>query len=475
MSWRDNLLTGDFRGAAFRTSSHTLTFGRRNSVHQYPYVDGTTVEDLGLDADEFTLEVYVIANYTADQTFGNNGDYFGQRNELIKALKKKGPGTLVHPYLGKTRVNVNGRVRVSESFSEGGICKFTIPFVVAGKIDYPETATDPKGDVDRAAKDTKEEAQDSAADGIDTNVPSWSLQQLYNDFKKFTNIGNSYISRVRNSGGNQLRDFKASIDNARSLAATAVQVPCQFAGLVVDVYDSVLNMVNVLGPGYAVDVLSDCVGRVIDRVNSSTGEFIDNIVGVSMIQSLTSIAGSSASSGFGSESNEAGNTSLQPISITTLDSAKTSANRDHLVNLAKTGAITTATQIAVRTDFTSIEEANTQTEKIIESLNYLLTKLGDESASDPYSDYGIYTDNRGLYSQLVELKSVFIRSMKEITLGLARNTAFEVADPDGRPAIDISYNLYSSIDRMDEIFIRNRSAENDHPGFMSGELNILSE
>ena len=59
-------------------------------------------------------------------------DCFDQRDRLIDALNKPGPGTLVHPTYGELKVCVDGEVRVSTSKSEGRIVRFDLKFVEAG-------------------------------------------------------------------------------------------------------------------------------------------------------------------------------------------------------------------------------------------------------------------------------------------------------------------------------------------------------
>ncbi len=64
-------------------------------------------------------------------------DCFDQRDRLIDALNKPGPGTLVHPTYGELKVCVDGEVRVSTSKNEGRIVRFDLKFVEAGELSYP--------------------------------------------------------------------------------------------------------------------------------------------------------------------------------------------------------------------------------------------------------------------------------------------------------------------------------------------------
>ena len=133
MSWRDRLQPASFRGAAFRVSGHEHGTGRRLVEHRYPGKDGTWHEDLGLKAREFTVEAFVLGD-----------DYMTRRDALLAACETRGPGLLVHPYLGRKRVKCRD-VRQRESTAEGRMSRLTLEFVEAGRNEYPA------GDPDRSA------------------------------------------------------------------------------------------------------------------------------------------------------------------------------------------------------------------------------------------------------------------------------------------------------------------------------------
>lgn len=83
-------------------------------------------EDLGKITFRPSITAYVVGD-----------DCFDQRDRLIDALNKPGPGTLVHPTYGELKVCVDGEVRVSTSKSEGRIVRFDLKFVEAGELSYP--------------------------------------------------------------------------------------------------------------------------------------------------------------------------------------------------------------------------------------------------------------------------------------------------------------------------------------------------
>lgn len=130
MNWRDQLQQGKFRDVAFRTSAAELVGGRRVAVHEYPHRDAPYPEDLGRKAHAFSLQLYVLGN-----------DYMAARDQLLSALDKKGPGTLVHHYLGTLRVQVV-EYRLIESTRDGGMARFSVSFVEAGDNRLPAQRAD---------------------------------------------------------------------------------------------------------------------------------------------------------------------------------------------------------------------------------------------------------------------------------------------------------------------------------------------
>ena len=96
-----------------------------NTSQVSPVISAVT-EDLGKITFRPSITAYVVGD-----------DCFDQRDRLIDALNKPGPGTLVHPTYGELKVCVDGEVRVSTSKSEGRIVRFDLKFVEAGELSYP--------------------------------------------------------------------------------------------------------------------------------------------------------------------------------------------------------------------------------------------------------------------------------------------------------------------------------------------------
>lgn len=247
MPWQDGLQPASFRDVAFSVLGADGVFGRRGQVHEYAGRDEPWVEDLGRRARQWTVDAVVLG-----------ADYMAKRDALIAAVEQPGPGKLVHPYYGEAMVSVID-CRVSEATSAGGVARFVITFVEAGKSTWPkQVASTPdqvaaKGEAAQAAAD---------ADFVGT-VQTKGLP----DF-----VANSLRSRV--SGLlTQVRSMAASLrSEMEPLAELQQQIDDINADLVALVYepaamvDSVRDAMQQLTRG-----LSDDMGDVLDLAKTLWG------------------------------------------------------------------------------------------------------------------------------------------------------------------------------------------------------------
>jgi prophage DNA circulation protein len=89
MSWDNTLLPASFRGIQFEVISTGDDIERAVVAHEYPYVDGANVEDLGRNARRISITAVF---------FGD--DYEVQLQQLMGALDQPGAGELIHPVFG---------------------------------------------------------------------------------------------------------------------------------------------------------------------------------------------------------------------------------------------------------------------------------------------------------------------------------------------------------------------------------------
>ena len=135
MGWKDGLRPASFRGVPFKVPGHEASYGRRGPLNEYPERDLPFFDDMGRRARQYQIEAYVLGD-----------DYMAQRDALIGACEQKGPGTLVHFYLGsKTVVCIEAHLQ--ESVDEGRMARFRLLFVEAGEAAYPSAQLDTRATV----------------------------------------------------------------------------------------------------------------------------------------------------------------------------------------------------------------------------------------------------------------------------------------------------------------------------------------
>lgn len=89
MAWENTLLPASFRGIHFEVTATNDDIERAVVTHEYPYVDGANVSDMGRAA----RRISVTAVFYGD-------DYEIQLQQVLAALDEPGFGELIHPVFG---------------------------------------------------------------------------------------------------------------------------------------------------------------------------------------------------------------------------------------------------------------------------------------------------------------------------------------------------------------------------------------
>ncbi|HHR6226858.1 TPA: DNA circularization protein [Providencia alcalifaciens] len=89
MSWQSDLQNASFRGARFDVYNTKDSISRDVSTHEYPFVDGGDVMDLGRKPRNFRISAVL---------WGDN--YKRDMDNLIAVLDEPGKGELIHPVFG---------------------------------------------------------------------------------------------------------------------------------------------------------------------------------------------------------------------------------------------------------------------------------------------------------------------------------------------------------------------------------------
>lgn len=134
MSFFGQLKQASYRNISFGVLSADGSFGRRNSIHEYPFRDIVFVEDLGRQARRINIVGFLLENDAVYQ----GTDVITQRENLIAAVETPGGGELIHPTLGRLNVALLS-MSVSERWDKGRYFEIGFSFIEAGDRLFPST------------------------------------------------------------------------------------------------------------------------------------------------------------------------------------------------------------------------------------------------------------------------------------------------------------------------------------------------
>lgn len=462
LNWRDRLYTAEFRTSKFKVASVDTGVGRRNVVHQYPFRNEPYVEDLGRDANEFVINGYVIANKDNDQ------DYFYERDSLIGALRAEGPGILVHPFYGYQVVSLVGKARIVEDFSEGGICRFTMTFVPAGKNRYPTDAIDSVDSMDAAAETANAALRDSFGVKYSTIASlGTSLSKLTTNIQKLYSAQRKIMRAIQGGPRSLISTALGFIDTAAANTTnTAIGNACTIGGVLVSSMDSFLSAGGVVGDfqdnlveGICSGALTNRAGGVTSSTTSQTGTLAP-AYGKSVVTEMLDLQT------YGDD--------FDPITVTSPNSAQDAINTEHVINMGRNSGLVATTQLAVRIDYTDRNESQTILTAVINKIDDQLTRLGDNASSSAYATYGLSVADDEAFIAMQELRKIFVKAMQQIGAKLPLLMDYEVPS-EIKPALLLAYEQYKDLDRENEIITRNQ-IKIPHPGFLPGgeKIEILS-
>lgn len=120
MAWADTLLDASFRGVTFDCLRTQDSAQRDTASHEYPYLDGADVEDLGRKARHITMSAVF---------FGK--DYENRLQTFIKELDKPGHGELIHPVFGSIKQAQLTDYQVGHDADNPDYCTVELTFVEA--------------------------------------------------------------------------------------------------------------------------------------------------------------------------------------------------------------------------------------------------------------------------------------------------------------------------------------------------------
>ena len=203
MSWFDNLRPASFRGVPFFTFGGEIRVGRRNVLHQYPFRDEIWVEDIGRAARRITLTGFI-----------HGADVQAQRERLMKMVELPGNGTLIHPTLGRKKVNCLDTV-FTEHWDRGLMFEIAFTFVEisVGQVNtLPANATSTTAATLAAAANADAACAASFVTRAETALAS----------------GAAAVSVAVNSAEKWTRTAVGLVNTATNLYKTVTSLPGQF-------------------------------------------------------------------------------------------------------------------------------------------------------------------------------------------------------------------------------------------------------
>lgn len=431
MDWHDVLeKTGSFRSAYFKWRQSATVVGRKTARHDYPLRDDAYVEDMGSRPREFTLDCFVIGK-----------DYTDQRDALIAALEQEGPGMLDHPTMGYMLVSLNGEVRITESTSEGGMCRFSIPFVLAEeRIPYPSANVDTASTVDEQADNVIEASEEDFGDGFNMDsMPKYVADDGESMLDKICDGIDSLAAKFE--VGLETPEFVKDLNKIKSSVTTLLHKPLSLAQAITkqlnklrDIALSPLNLLN-----YAKLQVNGILNLSKSVLN----------LPMSLFNAYATLFD------YGKSTSSVSKTSSSTISQTTPSRVQEAQNRDALNALVRRTAIAEAARTASTIEFNSYNDAV--------SVQDALTDAIDEEVLDA-SD--------SVYSALVDLRAAVVKDISTRGADLARIVQY--TPPRTEPALVIAHRLYGDATRADEIIARNKIK---NPLFVPGGvvLEVLSD
>lgn len=146
------VLPASIGGAAFQMHVSKQDVGRRRALQEYPNTDFVTEQDLGAQADDFTITGHIAGS-----------DYLRKKKALRDVFAGVGPFLLVHPFEGRFLVKVEGRLSIEEDAKKLGWAEVSFKCKRATRDDINRVTVDPATTATSAVTSARSASATSAA------------------------------------------------------------------------------------------------------------------------------------------------------------------------------------------------------------------------------------------------------------------------------------------------------------------------
>lgn len=374
----EDLRPAAFRGVAFQVVDADAEGGRRLVDREFPQRDEGSNEDLGRRKRRYRVRAFVIGD-----------DYGKARNALQDALEARGPGLLMHPFLGQLRVEVES-YRLSEQIRKLAMAEFEIQFLEAGARERAYPVANP---------DTAERARQRAA-ALYASAEAQAAATVKVAKKPASLL--SRLSRQIDSLAAGIRETMQNILPGSPLDWEIVRSIDNLTGSVSGAFTDVIGLA-----GDFVTLYKRFPGVLIGRFQGLAALFAEDS---SEGRSVQSRARSRAVTAVLATPRAAIDTPIAAPATPTQGQAE--ANRVAIVRLSSQVAIAAAAEIAAGTGFDSYDQAIEIRDALVEAIETeLLEADGDTVIRDLVAlEQAVIADVTARGGSLARLESLAVRA-----------------------------------------------------------------
>lgn len=406
----DNTRPASFKGVPFRVRAVETTEGQNRANYIFINTGRRASKALGPYPADFAVTAFTHGKTT--------DEYNRNRDALRTALSDSAPGILVHPFLGNFTC-VAGKFKFNENYEELGICRFTIPFFVAEK----------DGDSPRAMAGIKASASSIRSKATDA---SRKMQRA---------SGAAFgASSVRN---------KASAKSLFERTGDAVR--------------------EVFGPiGESIEKISDYTGKALAyreqaayyMANPYVGfaAMADQIFGIDGLTNdvFSKFLACQALFDFGNDDDTYSASQASPYRIPpdpqTEEDAERVTNSQVLTTFMQTSATIEAMAQAGNMTFETTDDLN----DAVDVINNQFQNIADLLTQNPESEIYNFNVTKPDYSESYDaLKSLHLETLEYLEQQRLETPRVEYIEVAQQPASVLSYTLYGTSDRADQIMALN--------------------
>lgn len=249
MAWENTLLPASFRNVPFEVDATVDDIDRAVVVHEYPYVDGANVEDMGRQPRHIGVTAVLYGD-----------DYELRLQQLLTAVDEAGAGELIHPVFGSVQVQCV-RVNIAHAAERPDYAKVNLDFLEA-KLRTPL--------FDRVLPSQQIDAVDSAADDVLSAAQTRFELDIGQALNLPTLLRDKLSADMLNVMGN-MRSYADQLIDARGWLASGVFYLKQPVAFVDDLSSGLVSRVQALYTPMNLRLSYAGVASTASAVNGSTG------------------------------------------------------------------------------------------------------------------------------------------------------------------------------------------------------------